>query len=139
MRKMLLLKESQLKKLAQELGKKYKGKNLTIGLTGSLGAGKTTFAKAFLQSLGIKRAKSPTFIIFNHYLYKLGECFHFDLYRINSYKELENLGWSEFKSNNRSLILVEWADKFPKILKQCNLVVNLKVRDKKTRYVTIGN
>lgn len=102
---------------------------LVLALMGELGSGKTAFAQAFAEALGVKeKIKSPTFIIFrkskiqNKEWQKKGfqNFYHFDVYRIHNEKEILNLGWEEIISNPGNIVLVEWADKIEKILpKNC--------------------
>lgn len=84
---------------------------------GEMGAGKTTFIKAFCKALKVKEnVSSPTFSIVNEYDSEVyGRIYHFDLYRLHSESEAENLGLSEYlDSGNKCLI--EWPEKAPKLL-----------------------
>ena len=55
-----------------------------IGLKGTLGAGKSFFARHFINALQEKPSEilSPTFNLVYSYQTKKGEVFHFDLYRL---------------------------------------------------------
>jgi len=108
---------------------------LVLALYGDLGSGKTIFAQAFAEVLGVKeRVKSPTFIIFRKskvadkkWREKGFENFyHFDVYRIHSEKEILNLGWEEIISNPENIVLVEWADKIENILPKNCVKINFK-------------
>lgn len=127
---------SGLKKLAKLLAKKLSNKKAVIGLVGPLGAGKTTFAKAFAQSLGIKRVKSPSFIISQVYRLKERNFYHIDFYRLKSDDELEHLGLEEL-FQARNLALIEWVDKFEQIKKRCNLIIKIKIKKEDRRDVSI--
>ena len=72
-----------------------------IHLEGDLGAGKTTFARALLTSLGVgERVKSPTYSLVESYRVGDLDAHHLDLYRIADAGELEWLGlgdlWARF-------------------------------------------
>jgi len=91
-----------------------------IALVGDLGAGKTTFARAFVRALphGDKaRIKSPTFAIHHEYATQ-PVCHHIDLYRLNHTDELDDLGLRELFDNPSGFVLIEWpqiaAQKLPK-------------------------
>ena len=112
------------------------GGALVLALAGDLGSGKTTFARAFAGALGVKeKVKSPTFIIFRKSKIipltagqnsKFRYFYHFDVYRINSEKEILNLGWEEIISNPKNIVLVEWADKIENILPKNSIKINFK-------------
>jgi tRNA threonylcarbamoyladenosine biosynthesis protein TsaE len=83
-------------------------------LSGPLGSGKTQFIKGICSHFGIKEpVNSPTFIIVNEYEGimngNLLNISHFDLYRINSPKELDEIGLESYFGNN-SICLVEWGE-----------------------------
>lgn len=102
--------------LAQEIIKKpLKIKHaLIIGLQGELGAGKTTFVQAFAKGLGIKnKITSPTFVLIKKY----GNFYHIDCYRMKSYKDILGLDFEEIALNPKNIILIEWAERIKKILK----------------------
>lgn len=79
-------------------------------LTGDLGAGKTTFTKEFLKlTEDCEEISSPTYAIVNEYAGRTGKIFHFDLYRLNSPEEAEEIGLYEYlESGNRCII--EWPE-----------------------------
>lgn len=81
-----------------------------FGLKGTLGAGKSFFAKNFINALQEKESEilSPTFNLVYSYQTKKGEVFHFDLYRLKSKSELENIGFFDALKNGISLI--EWPE-----------------------------
>ena len=93
---------------------------LVVGLSGDLGAGKTTFMQAVAKHLGIKnKVRSPTFVIIKSYKlkaknYKL--LFHIDAYRLKDENELLSLGWQEIIKNEKHLVFVEWPENVSKII-----------------------
>jgi tRNA threonylcarbamoyladenosine biosynthesis protein TsaE len=82
-----------------------------ILLTGPLGAGKTTFARAFIRARAEQPAlevPSPTFTLLQTYDLPSGVIFHYDLWRLTTHRALEELGWDEAQSG---IVLVEWPDR----------------------------
>lgn len=94
-------------KLAQELAKSSVAGDL-ICIYGDLGAGKSFFARHFINTLQNKVSEvlSPTFNLVYSYESNKGQINHFDLYRLKSEEDLENIGFFEALQN--SIMLVEW-------------------------------
>ena len=100
-----------------------------IHLRGDLGAGKTTFARALLNQLGVgARIKSPTYSLIESYELADLAVHHLDLYRIADPGELEWLGLPDLATGNH-LIVIEWPEKAAERLPQPDLVVHLEHAD----------
>jgi tRNA threonylcarbamoyladenosine biosynthesis protein TsaE len=83
----------------------------TVLLNGNLGAGKTTFVKAFAKASGCKEeGSSPTFTLMQRYRGET-DILHFDLYRLNHFEELETIGFFETMEENATKF-IEWAENF---------------------------
>jgi tRNA threonylcarbamoyladenosine biosynthesis protein TsaE len=90
--------------LGARLARDLKG---VVLLVGNLGAGKTTLAKGIV---GGGEVTSPTFTLIHDY----GSCYHIDLYRLESEREVEGLGIDELVESGK-LVLIEWGERFPRL------------------------
>ena len=108
-----------------------------IAFYGEMGAGKTTFIKALCNVLGVEdEVNSPTFTIVNEYDSPLySPIYHFDFYRIDSLRELYEIGFSEYIDSGE-LIFFEWPEKIEDILPEECLRVNIKITDNGGRVIS---
>ena len=89
-----------------------------IFLFGELGSGKTTFTRSLINQLQIKNevneteVPSPTFNLLYEYEMKSLKVMHYDLYRLKTNKEIQQLGIFEDSTNIISII--EWPEKMKK-------------------------
>ena len=82
-----------------------------VALIGDLGAGKTALSTGILTGLGVSRTGgSPTFTLLWEYNGRL-PVFHWDVYRVRSLEEMEDLGYEEYFFSGDGVNLVEWADR----------------------------
>lgn len=101
-------------KIAQNLLSNLGDKSI-LALSGSLGAGKTTFVKFLAAVLGVKEnITSPTFVLLK--VYELEKQFykkfvHVDCYRLDGNEDLADIGLQDYVSDSSNLVLIEWADK----------------------------
>jgi tRNA threonylcarbamoyladenosine biosynthesis protein TsaE len=97
-------------------------------LHGDLGAGKTTLVKGIAEALDAAEpdeVTSPTFTLVHEYEGTREvqgkrtpvRLYHLDLYRIDSERQLETLGLDDLQTED-SIVLVEWGEKFPSVVKR---------------------
>ncbi|NCC64138.1 MAG: tRNA (adenosine(37)-N6)-threonylcarbamoyltransferase complex ATPase subunit type 1 TsaE [Spirochaetia bacterium] len=109
---------------------------MVVSLRGSLGSGKTIFAKGFAQALGITEAiVSPTFTIIQEYEGTL-PLYHMDLYRISSSEEFEMMGGEEFLHGDGAT-LIEWSEKISQMLPDSTIYVDIKIMPNQERIITL--
>ncbi len=80
-------------------------------LAGPLGAGKTSFARAFIRALADDPAlevPSPTFTLLQSYDTRQGTVFHYDLWRLTGPAALHELDWDAAQAG---IVLVEWPER----------------------------
>ena len=79
-------------------------------LNGDLGVGKTVFARGFGAGLGIDEPiVSPTFTILKEYDEGRLPLYHFDVYRIGSSDEMEEVGYFDKLDRADGVCLIEWS------------------------------
>lgn len=124
-------------KIAQNLARKLKGGEV-LALYGELGAGKTTFVQALGKALGVgNRMISPTFVIMRNYdAYKF-KFHHIDLYRLNSEKEIKDLGVIDLFGDDRNVVAIEWAEKMENLLPKNTVRIYLKYLGDEEREIEI--
>lgn len=125
MKKTLVENKSEMAALVKEIASLAKAGDV-ICLKGTLGAGKTFFAQNFINALSLEPVDvlSPTFNLVYSYNSKKGEIFHFDLYRLKSANELENIGF--FDALKSGICLIEWPEIAQKFLPKNYLEIEIK-------------
>jgi tRNA threonylcarbamoyladenosine biosynthesis protein TsaE len=102
---------------------------LLIGLSGELGAGKTTLVGGLLAALGhAGPARSPTYALVESYRLGDRDLHHCDLYRLRDPEELDDLGLRDLMGPG-SVMLVEWPERARDRLRAPDLVLRLAYGD----------
>lgn len=107
-----------------------------ICLKGTLGAGKTSFARGFIQSLCGEDTvvQSPTFSLTQIYHSPKGDIWHMDMYRLKKPEEIFEIGADEAFYN--AICLVEWSEKIAPFLPQKYITVQIDIQNTQ-RKITI--
>ncbi|MGH7496785.1 MAG: tRNA (adenosine(37)-N6)-threonylcarbamoyltransferase complex ATPase subunit type 1 TsaE [bacterium] len=80
-------------------------------LFGNLGSGKTTFVKGICAALGVPdKVTSPTFTIMHLYRGAEITIYHFDFYRLESWRDIAALGVEEYFDGD-GICLIEWPER----------------------------
>ena len=122
--------ENKTKIIAEEISKIFK-KGDVLAISGSLGVGKTTFIKYFIQKIAkAKSVPSPSYNIILPYESKHSTIFHMDAWRLKNHNEALSLGITEMFDN--AIFLIEWAEKIKLILPDDCLKLLIKnIKNKK--------
>jgi tRNA threonylcarbamoyladenosine biosynthesis protein TsaE len=129
--------ESDCAAFAESLAHKPAIDDAFIALEGPLGAGKTTFARHLLRSLGVTgRIKSPTYALLEPYELPGLRASHLDFYRFDDPREWLDAGLREV-FEQPGLKLVEWPDKAAGLLPAADLRVCITPRHDAVRDVSV--
>ena len=136
----LSLSEHETRQIARECASSLQPGDI-ISLTGQLGAGKTVFMRGITEFFNCdEQLSSPSFSLFNIYEGSLGgkpvTLHHFDLYRIESLKELDTIGFDEYLSSGY-LSFVEWGERFPEYAPLYTVTVSLEYAGDESRRIII--
>ncbi len=128
--------QQQTKDLAIKIAKQAKVGD-KFGLKGTLGAGKSFFASCFVNSLLDDKVNvlSPTFNLLHSYKTKQGIIHHFDLYRLKSIEELENVGF--FECLKDGICLIEWPEIAKSFLFKNYTEIDIKIIQQNQRFINI--
>jgi len=95
-------------------------------LVGELGVGKTVFTQGFARGLGISGVvNSPTFTILQVYEEGRLPLYHFDVYRIGSAEEMDEIGYEDFVYG-QGVSLIEWANLIEEVLPEAYVRVTIE-------------
>ena len=118
------------KRLVEEFSNRRENEAFVVGLSGDLGAGKTTFTKEIARILEVGDVVvSPTFVIekiyeIPHSVFK--QMIHIDAYRLKSGAELSVLGWDELIKDPTNLIIIEWPENIKEYMPENTLYVTFE-------------
>lgn len=118
-----------------ELAKQLKAGDF-VALFGDLGAGKTAFVRGLASVISPDSlVQSPTFTILIEYPGKI-PLFHFDMYRIDGYEDLYNIGFFDYIESN-GITVVEWSENITFALPEHYKKVTINKIDSDRREIVI--
>jgi tRNA threonylcarbamoyladenosine biosynthesis protein TsaE len=104
-----------------------------VGLSGTLGAGKTRLVQAIAEACGMdpQEVTSPTFVLCREYH---GErtIYHLDAYRLRDEDEFLELGPEEMFAD-QAITIIEWAERVECLLPEERLTIALEVTGETSR------
>jgi len=125
-----------LEALAARLAAELPGGSV-IRLEGPLGAGKTTFARAFVAARGgSTAATSPTYTLAHRYDGPQGEIWHLDCYRLRDPEEAADLDWERLTTADA--LLIEWPERAGAWVPDADCTVRLDHAEDDRRQVEVS-
>ncbi|SCJ75704.1 ADP-binding protein [uncultured Clostridium sp.] len=107
-----------------------------LALYGGLGAGKTAFTRGLARGLGITRqVTSPTFTLLHQYKGRLA-LNHFDVYRLSSVEEAEDIGIDEIMEAD-GVTVIEWPERVEELLDDRTIVIKIEGSGDEPRVLTV--
>ncbi len=129
--------ESSIPDVAAEISKFIPKKGIVL-FDAEMGSGKTTLIRSLLSIITFEEFQgSPTYSLVNEYLSKQNTpIYHFDLYRLKDEKELFDIGFEDYLTDN-ALLFIEWPEKSLKFLPDNIYWVYIRVDDNNHRLIEL--
>lgn len=132
----ICIDEKETVEFARTIAPKLRGGAIVL-LEGSMGAGKSVFARAVINALGYNGAvTSPTFVLMNEYP-TYPPVYHFDMYRLSNPDQLYDIGFSDYIYSD-GISLIEWPSKMEYLCPEKYISVNIERLSENERKITVS-
>ena len=123
-------------KAAENFAKALRGGEI-IAFKGGMGVGKTHFVRGLAKALGFSgNVNSPTFAIVNEYRGGRLDLFHFDMYRVESWEDLDSCGFFDYMNEN-GVIAAEWSENIENALPDNTIYITIEKTGEDSRKITV--
>lgn len=93
-------------------------------------------AEAF-DAASQENVTSPTFTLIHEYRGPEVSVYHIDLYRIETERELATLGLDEILSDPQNVVLIEWGERFPRLVREREMEIAIERTAEDERRITV--
>ena len=127
----------QTEKIAEKLAESLTGGEV-IAYRGGLGMGKTCFTRGLARGLGFSGdVTSPTFNLVHEYVGGRLALYHFDMYRVNTWEDLDSTGFFDYLESG-GVLAAEWSENIEAALPENTIVVAYTQTGEDEREIIIG-
>ena len=99
--------------------------------------GKTCFTKGLAKGIGYNgEVNSPTFAIMNEYIGGRLPIYHFDMYRIEGWEDLDSCGFFDAMDSG-GVLAVEWSENIAGALPEDTIFISIERLDDTIRQITL--
>lgn len=107
-----------------------------LAFRGGLGMGKTCFVRGLARGLGFSgTVTSPTFALINEYTGGRLDLFHFDMYRVSGWEDLESTGYFDYLDRG-GVVAVEWSENIDAALDDGTIFLTFEKTGEDSRTIT---
>lgn len=111
--------------LGEKLAQTLQGGEV-IALYGDMGMGKTAFTRGLAAGLGILHGvSSPTFALVHEYPNGRLPLYHFDMYRVDGWDDLDSTGFFDYLDTG-AVLVIEWSENIDGALPADKISITIK-------------
>lgn len=111
-----------------------------VAMFGGMGMGKTAFVRGMAKGLEIcAEVSSPTYAFVHEYIGSRISLYHFDMYRVNSWDDLDSTGFFHYIAQG-GILAVEWSENIEGALPENAVYVRIECGETQDeRVITVMN